>query len=260
MRKLNKNFLFKISLLISLLISVAVGCFGQNEQLRQCKEGDFNCRHNNNVSMMSSKCKEKGYDCWIAECTKIVESNPNDPATYYTRGTFLIIKEPDRAILDFGKVLELNPKYRLTYVMLASIYSKKKQYDQAIAILDKAIELDPKYANAYANRGFAYLQQNNFDKALADYNKSIELEPKNDYGYVGLAMIYREQKDYDKAIANYSKAIELYSYSWNTYFSRGYLYWLQGKKAQANADCQKAKELKPLRDNTKIVIDGYCSL
>lgn len=99
---------------------------------------------------------------------------------YFIRGQFSIIKQPDRAILDFSKVLELNPKFMVAYVMLASISSRKKEYDQAIKILDQAIEIDPKFTNAYTNRGFAYLQQNNFDKAFNDYDKVIELEPKND--------------------------------------------------------------------------------
>ena len=48
--------------------------------------------------------------------------------------------------------------------------SKLQQYDKAITDYNKAIELDPKYAMAYNNRGFAYGKLQQYDKAIADCN------------------------------------------------------------------------------------------
>ncbi len=58
------------------------------------------------------------------------------------------------------------------------VNAERKDYDKALADYNKAIELDPKFATAYYNRGFVDADKKDYDKALADYNKAIELDPK----------------------------------------------------------------------------------
>lgn len=260
MKNFYKYSLSKTTFLIFLFGLLAATCIGQTERIIQCKETDYSCRNNNYNQTAFSKCKAEGsnYNCLINQYTKIIESNPNDPAAYFTRGLFSSFKQPDQSALDFSKTLELNPKYMVAYVMLASIYRRKNEYDQAIKILDKAVELDPKFANAYGNRGFAYLQKGDFEKAFADYNKVVELEPKDDLGYVGRAMVYSRQGNFEKTIESYNKAIELNPDYWLIYYNRGYQYWKQNEKIKAEADCQKAKELKPEQDKG-IGTNQYCS-
>ena len=51
-------------------------------------------------------------------------------------------------------------------------------YDRAIADYTKAIEIDPKFADAYYNRGLAYCYKQDYDRAITDYTKAIEIDPK----------------------------------------------------------------------------------
>jgi Tfp pilus assembly protein PilF len=59
-------------------------------------------------------------------------------------------------------------------------YNAKKEHDKAIADFSKAIELDPKYAQAYYNRAYAYEAKG--EKMLADKDrqkaKELEGQPK----------------------------------------------------------------------------------
>lgn len=48
-------------------------------------------------------------------------------------------------------------------------FAKKAQYEKAILDFSKAIELDPKYGKAYMNRGVAYTKSGKSDKAAADF-------------------------------------------------------------------------------------------
>ena len=57
-------------------------------------------------------------------------------------------------------------------------YYYKGEYDKAIKEYNKAIELNPKYAEAFNNRGLAYRHKGELDRAIKDYNKAIELNPK----------------------------------------------------------------------------------
>jgi tetratricopeptide (TPR) repeat protein len=259
MRKSYNRFLSKICLLFLLFGLSAVGCFGQTEVLIYCKEEDHDCRAFNYERVVYSKCKGRSVDCQIAEQTKIIESNPNDPAAYYRRGRIYDTRDPDRAILDFNKALELAPKFMSAYKYLWWNHIVKREYDQAIAVMNKAIEVKPNFAAAYNSRGYMYSKKREFDKALADYNKAIELEPNKYDGYSGRAGVYEHQREFDKALADYNKAIELSPRNWRAYYDRGYFYWKQGEKAKAEADCQKTRELKVNRRPLKLD-DEYCPL
>lgn len=257
MKKSDKCLLFKINLLVSLFGLFIFNSLGQNGQTYKCKETDLDCLVNEYAKLAARECNGKSYDCWFAQYTKIVESNPNDGAAYLGRGRVSFVKEPDRAIQDFNKAIELNPTYFQTYISLGILYSSvKKDYDRAIIEFNKAIEVTAQAGyrklfylqNAYVNRGSAYLQKRDFDKALADYNKAIELSPNDDSGYSGLASVYAAQRNFDKAIANYSKAIELSPADWLNYYIRGYLYLKQGEKVKGDADLKKSKELKELEN------------
>jgi len=166
---------------------------------------------------------------------------------YSYRGyIFLAIKgNEDRAIVDYSKAIELDPKYADAYYNRGIAYKRKGNLDQAIADYSKAIELDPKLATAYNNRGIAYRAKGNLDQAIADYTKAIELDPKNATAYNNRGIVYAEQKKYDQAIADFSKAIELdpkYAFAYN---NRGNAYSDQKKYDQAIADYSKAIELDP---------------
>ena len=129
-------------------------------------------------------------------------------------------------------------------VATGNFYMELKQWDKAIADYSKAIELDPKNAWALSNRANIYSQLKQWDKAIADYTKAIELDPKNAWAVFNRANIYQPTeamgqghrrllqshrtgteecvgsrqsgriftaslKQWDKAIDDYTKAIEL---------------------------------------------------
>lgn len=265
MKKLLRHSRPKIFLLILSVCLFAVVCLVQSGLTRECKAKDYDCRIANYINIVFSECKPMegyNYDCFVARQTKNVEANPGDVAAYFYRGMIYSNREPDRAIADFSKALELDPKYRAAYSHLASAYRDKGEYDLALTSLNKAIDLDPKDANTYDNRGYAYLAQRAFSKALGDFDKVIELEPNSDRGYIGRAAVYADQRDFAKAIAEYNKVIKVNPRDWFNYYSRGALYWRLGEKAKADADCQKAKELRKgvRRPIPKITTNTYCAL
>ena len=122
--------------------------------------------------------------------------------------------------------------------------SKLKQYDKAIADYTRAIELDPKLADAYYNRGVDCGKLKQYDKAIGDYTKAIELDPKSANAYYGRGVAYANLNQFDKAITDYTKAIELDPKSAWAYNKRGETYLKVGKKKEAEADFAKAKKLK----------------
>jgi tetratricopeptide (TPR) repeat protein len=52
------------------------------------------------------------------------------------------------------------------------------QYDKAISDYTKAIELNPKHADIYYSRGLAHNKMGQYDKAISDFTEAIKLKSK----------------------------------------------------------------------------------
>jgi len=76
---------------------------------------------------------------------------------------------------------------------------KKGEIDRAIADFTKAIEKNPRFANAYYYREMAYHRKKDYDRVILDYTKATEINPRFAVAYTERALIYFIQKEYDKA-------------------------------------------------------------
>jgi tetratricopeptide (TPR) repeat protein len=103
-------------------------------------------------------------------------------------------------ISDSTKVVEL---------IIEDIYGRKSQYDKAISDYSKAIEINPKSALTYNNRGNVYAAKGQYDKAISDYNKAIEINPSDAGAYNNRAIAYSDKGQYDKAWDDVHKAESL---------------------------------------------------
>jgi tetratricopeptide (TPR) repeat protein len=58
------------------------------------------------------------------------------------------------------------------------LFLKKRDYDRAIVECGEAIRLDPNYAVAYNNRAVVFNDKADYDHALADLAEAIRLDPR----------------------------------------------------------------------------------
>ena len=79
-----------------------------------------------------------------------------------------------------------DPKF---YNNRGKAFGERGQYDKAISDFDKAIEINPRYIRAYNNRGVVYRLKGQYDKAILDFNKAIEINPLDAEGYNNLAWL-----------------------------------------------------------------------
>jgi protein O-mannosyl-transferase len=119
----------------------------------------------------------------------------------------------------------------------------KKQPDKAMADYNKAIELQPLYAEAYNNRGVLFRAQKKYDEALKDYDTAIKLNPKYSEAYNNRGNLFENLKKFDDALKNYNKAIGLNPKYADAYCNRGVLKFNSGKKEAACIDFQKSAKL-----------------
>jgi tetratricopeptide (TPR) repeat protein len=216
----------------------------------------------------------------VAACSRLINQNPRDAATFYNRGhaydnkgeidraisdyseairldqkwagayndrgfAYLGKGEFDRAIADFDAYIRLDQKWAGAYNGRCIAYSGKGEYDRAVADCGEAIRLDPKLVAAYFSRGAAYLEKRDYDHAISDYSEAIRLNPKHAHSYNGRGIAYRNKADYDHAISDYSEAIRLDPKAAGPYGNRGYTYEEKGDYAHAIADYDQSLRFDP---------------
>ena len=152
------------------------------------------------------------------------------------------LRDYEKAIADYNKTIEINPKFSWPYLNRAIAYGRLKRWDEAIVDYGRAIELDLNYADAYNGRAWSYCQIGKFEEALIDANKALELKPNEANFFDTRASAYAGLKFYDKAIADMDKAIKLLPEGW-LYNNRGKIYQLMGDETKAQMDFNKARKL-----------------
>jgi len=186
------------------------------------------------------------YEKAIADWSKVIELDPKIAAAWNNRGcAYGRMAKWDNSIADVSKAIELDPKSAVAWHNRGLEYSNLNQWDKALADFSKAIELDPEDAIAWTGRGRAYHELNQLDKALADVSKAIELDPKHAAAWNGRGLVHRELKQWDNAFADLSKAIELDPEDAAGWYNRGRVYWELNQRENAIADYSKAIELDP---------------
>jgi lipoprotein NlpI len=134
-------------------------------------------------------------------------ATPNDAAAYYDRGQSYYTKgDIERAIVDFGQAIRLDPKYAEAYSSRGAIYNNKGDYDSAIVDLNEAIRLNPKSGFAYRKRGFAYKGNGDNVSAIADFNEAIRLNPNVKETYFSRALANLYAGALPKALADLNQA------------------------------------------------------
>jgi lipoprotein NlpI len=232
-------------------------------------------------------CDAEGHgtsDERIRNCTALIQSSRETPTNraiaYYNRGNvWRADGDDDRAITDYDKAIELNPKYAHAFGNRArswqskgdldravadfseavrldpknvkdwsgrgDAYQAKGDYDRAIADYDQVIRLDPKDASAYNNRGNGWYGNGDYDRAIADYNEAIRLDPKDASAHNNRGNALHRMGDYDRAIANYNEAIRLDPKYASAYNNRGNAWQRAGDYDRAIADHNEAIRLDP---------------
>ena len=82
-------------------------------------------------------------------------------------------------------------------------------YDRAIADFDRAIQLDPKSPLHYRDRGIALYLNGDYDEAIADFDIAISILPDDAYLYLFRALAYHMKEEHRRAVADYERAIAI---------------------------------------------------
>ncbi len=129
--------------------------------------------------------------------------------------TFLLEEEPrladanlDQYIYNIRSTLELKESAE-NYFNIAYSFGEKREYVKAIENYDRALELDPKYLDAWYNKGLALSNLKKYEEALTCYDRALELDPKYLEAWNNKGQLLKQLGRKDEAEKCFQKAKEL---------------------------------------------------
>ena len=87
-------------------------------------------------------------------------------------------KNSQTLLQTIDKIVGLKEDFGIGYTLRGNKHYDLKKFKKAILDYNKSLELNPKYASAYSNRGNTYLKLNKKNLALLDYKKALEFNKK----------------------------------------------------------------------------------
>ncbi|MCD4779737.1 MAG: tetratricopeptide repeat protein [Candidatus Omnitrophica bacterium] len=182
----------------------------------------------------------------IALWSDTVKKSPAKSRPYVNLGNAYFKRgDVSRALENYHKALQNNPRHIPAYLNRGVIYEKLKNFKAALADYDKIIAINPRYGKAYGYRGYVWNLQGSQTKALQDYNTAIELDSSLKQVYTNRGIIFKRLGQYDKALNDYNKAVSLDPDLVQALGNRGNVYRLQKQYALALADLEQAINLDP---------------
>ncbi len=136
------------------------------------------------------------YEKAIEAYTEYLQLKPSNIKSIYNRGrAYEELGEYNAAVMDFKKVIDIDPNHVQARLSVASDLYRNKLYKDAIYQCDLVLE-HTQSAMAYFIRARGNQKSGNINLAMDDYKSAISLDSEfgEAYFYRGTLQIYRKQK------------------------------------------------------------------
>ncbi len=140
---------------------------------------------------------------------KLVAKYPDEPEIHFLYGNFLISSDPDRAIQEWSRELQVSPKHVPARVQIALEYIKRGAYPKALPSAREAVSLDPASFAAHYALGRALAATGNLREGTQELEKARQLAPDSPETRMALASAYTEAGRKDDAARERAEFLKL---------------------------------------------------
>jgi adenylate cyclase len=150
----------------------------------------------------------------------------NDPKEPFSRAIAALVavwkRDLDRAALEAGLALSLNPNLAIAYSILGAVHLYSGRAFEAIPIFERAIRLDPVHDQQYLHfLGIAHLLAGHYETAVAVLKQRIMRVPRTDFSRAILASALGHLGETDEARRVWSELQEINpKYAFTEHFAR----------------------------------------
>jgi tetratricopeptide (TPR) repeat protein len=116
---------------------------------------------------------------------------PETPNVHYAYGVFLLQEQPDRAIAEFKRELELQPGHPWSLMQIAFEYLKQGDAQAGLTWARQAVAAAPNAFPAHKALGQALLETGDVDGAIGELLTGIKLAPDSPGLHFQLARAYQ---------------------------------------------------------------------
>jgi len=124
---------------------------------------------------------------------------PETPNVHYANGVYLLGEQPDKAIEEFKKELELQPGHPQSLMQIAFEYLNRGDAQQALPWAKQAVQAAPGDFAAHKVLGQALLDTGDVDGAIAELQRGVKLAPESPSLRFQLARAYQKAGRLDEA-------------------------------------------------------------
>jgi tetratricopeptide (TPR) repeat protein len=104
---------------------------------------------------------------------------PKSEEVYFARAYFYQLqKEYKKALMDYRKVIDINPSSYTAYYNVGVINFDAVKMDEALRSFDICVRMNPDYLPAYYMRGLVYEYKGNKESARINYQYVVDADPK----------------------------------------------------------------------------------
>ena len=122
----------------------------------------------------------------------LVARYPETPNVHYANGVYLLLEQPDKAIEEFKKELELQPGHPASLMQIAFEYLNRGDARAALPWAKQAVDAAPKDFATHKALGQALLETDDVDNAIKELQTGIALAPESPGLHFQLAKAYQK--------------------------------------------------------------------
>lgn len=124
------------------------------------------------------------------EYLELVERYPNTPNIHYSYGVFLLLENPDTALEEFRRELQVWPSHISARLQIAFEYIKRDDYKAGLPFAEQAVELAPRLFTARNALGRILLELGETQRAIKELAEGVRLAPDSPETRYSLARAY----------------------------------------------------------------------
>jgi tetratricopeptide (TPR) repeat protein len=146
----------------------------------------------------------------IQAMNEALQAYPRDKHLHWLAGWWLTLNQnqTQRAIVQFERVIQIDPSFADAWNEAAYCYAKAGNFDKAFADIKRYTELVPNEANPQDSFAELSRMAGRFDEALKHYHMSLKIDPTFHESQLGLGDTYALMGNQTKAREEYAVAIK----------------------------------------------------
>jgi tetratricopeptide (TPR) repeat protein len=131
---------------------------------------------------------------------ELASAYPDHANVHYAYGAFLMQTDPDKALLEFHRTLELDPSHPNALLQIANLYLKQGAPDKALPYAQQAVKANPNVAVSHRVLGESLLGSGDTSAAIQELQTAALRAPEFPQTHFLLAEAYRRAAN--KLMAN----------------------------------------------------------